>query len=180
MVYREIQTSGRSAGQMTVSSEMESCVQGTEKKSGFTLIEILIVAALIATLSMIIIPRMLGYNERNRILQAEVDIREMDVDIALYVVDYNLPPDSLADVGHGSRRDPWGNTYRYLKIFDNSEPGVNGKRRKDHSLVPVNSDFDLYSMGPDGDSKAPFTAKASRDDIVRASNGSFIGPVSEF
>jgi general secretion pathway protein G len=40
--------------------------------------------------------------------------------------------------------------------------------------------FDLYSMGPDGDSKAAFTARASRDDIVRASNGSFIGPVSEF
>ena len=47
-------------------------------------------------------------------------------------------------------------------------------------MVPVNSDFDLYSMGPDGDSRAPFTAKASRDDIVRASNGGFIGPVSEF
>jgi general secretion pathway protein G len=46
--------------------------------------------------------------------------------------------------------------------------------------VPVNSDFDLYSMGPDGQSKPPFTAAASRDDIVRASNGGFIGPVSDF
>jgi len=58
--------------------------------------------------------------------------------------------------------------------------GVNGKRRKDHSLVPVNSDYDLYSMGPDGKSKPPFTARDSRDDIVRAANGGFIGPVSEF
>ena len=180
MVYRKNLLFGRRTGQVNLSSVERGCVRETNGVSGFTLIEIIIVAGLIATLSMIIIPRMLGYNERNRILQAEVDIREMDVDIALYVVDYNLPPDSLADVGHGSRRDPWGNPYRYLKIFDNSEPGVNGKRRKDHSLVPVNSDFDLYSMGPDGDSKAPFTAKASRDDIVRASNGSFIGPVSEF
>jgi general secretion pathway protein G len=98
----------------------------------------------------------------------------------VYINDYTVPPDSLADVGYDNLRDPWGNPYKYLKIIDNADPGVNGKRRKDHSLVPVNSDYDLYSMGPDGDSKAPFTARASRDDIVRASNGAFIGPVSEF
>jgi len=155
-------------------------VQGTDRASGFTLIEILIVAGLIGTLSMIIIPRMLGYTQRTRNLQAVADLRKMDVDIAQYGMDNNLPPDSLADVGYDGLRDPWGNPYQYLKILENSDPGVNGKRRKDHSLVPVNSDFDLYSTGPDGDSKAPFTAKASRDDIVRASNGSFIGPVSEF
>ena len=61
-----------------------------------------------------------------------------------------------------------------------TDPGMEGHRRKDHSLVPVNSDYDLYSMGPDGDSQAPFTAQASRDDIVRASNGGYIGPVIEF
>lgn len=149
-------------------------VQGTDRASGFTLIEILIVAGLIGTLSMIIIPRMLGYTQRTRNLQAVADLRKMDVDIAQYGMDNNLPPDSLADVGYDGLRDPWGNPYQYLKILENSDPGVNGKRRKDHSLVPVNSDFDLYSTGPDGDSKAPFTAKASRDDIVRASNGSFI------
>ena len=52
--------------------------------------------------------------------------------------------------------------------------------RTDKSLVPVNSDFDLYSMGKDGISKAPFTAKESRDDIVRARNGNFYGPVSGY
>jgi len=52
--------------------------------------------------------------------------------------------------------------------------------RKDHNLVPVNSDFDLFSKGKDGQSKSPFTAKASRDDIVRANNGRYIGPVSGY
>ena len=41
--------------------------------------------------------------------------------------------------------------------------------------MPINSDFDLYSMGPDGESSPPLTAKSSRDDIVRANNGNFIG-----
>jgi general secretion pathway protein G len=39
----------------------------------------------------------------------------------------------------------------------------------------LNSDFDLYSKGRDRDSKLPLTAEASRDDIVRANNGGFIG-----
>ena len=52
--------------------------------------------------------------------------------------------------------------------------------RKDHKMVPVNSDFDLYSKGRDGKSQTPFTSKASRDDIVRANNGRYIGLVSGY
>jgi general secretion pathway protein G len=180
MVYREKLSLGRRAGQLKVSGATGSCVHRSNTVSGFTLIEIIIVAGLIGSLSMIIVPRLLGYSQRNKDQQAIVDITKMNADIAIYINDYTVPPDSLADVGYGNLLDPWGRPYGYLKIIDNSDPGVNGKRRKDHSMVPVNSDFDLYSMGPDGDSKAPFTAKASRDDIVRASNGGYIGPVSEF
>ncbi len=143
---------------------------------GFTLIELVLVAALIGTLSMIIIPRLFGYAERVRETQALVDIREMDADIGQYVMDNNLPPPSLATVGYGSLVDPWGNPYEYLNIIG----GGVGKPRKDHFLVPVNSDYDLYSKGPDGLTGAPFTDAKARDDIVRASNGSWIGPVYEF
>lgn len=47
--------------------------------------------------------------------------------------------------------------------------------RKDHNLHPINSDFDLYSSGADGQSSKPLTAGASKDDIIRANNGSFYG-----
>ncbi len=52
--------------------------------------------------------------------------------------------------------------------------------RKDRFLVPLNTGFDLYSMGPDGRSVAPLTAAASRDDVVWANDGAFIGPASDF
>ena len=52
--------------------------------------------------------------------------------------------------------------------------------RKDHNLVPVNSDFDLYSMGKDEATNSTFTAKVSEDDIVRANNGGYVGLVSEY
>jgi general secretion pathway protein G len=52
--------------------------------------------------------------------------------------------------------------------------------RKDRFLAPINTDFDLYSMGPDGESRPQLNAKPSRDDIVRAANGGFFGPAEEF
>jgi len=180
MVYEENHRCERRDGQAFASGAAESCVHRTNTASGFTVIELVIVVGLIGTLSMIIVPRLLGYSQRNKDQQAIVDISKMNVDIAQYIMDFTVPPDSLADVGYGNLLDPWGHPYEYLKIIDNSDPGVNGKRRKDHSLVPVNSDYDLYSMGADGLTGAAFTNSKSRDDIVRASNGAFIGPVSEF
>ena len=47
--------------------------------------------------------------------------------------------------------------------------------RKDRFLVPINSTYDLYSVGKDGKTVAALTAKASKDDIVRANDGAFIG-----
>jgi general secretion pathway protein G len=35
-------------------------------------------------------------------------------------------------------------------------------------------------MGKDGESVAPLTAAKSRDDVVRAANGAFIGLASNF
>jgi general secretion pathway protein G len=35
-------------------------------------------------------------------------------------------------------------------------------------------------MGEDGLSKKPLTAEDSRDDILRAGNGGFIGPAKDF
>jgi len=180
MVYRDIHPFGRRIARANASGAPETGVHETNRTSGFTLIEILIVMGLIATLSMIIVPRLLGYAQRNKNQQAIVDITKMNADIAVYINDYTVPPDSLADVGYGNLRDPWGRPYEYLKIIDSSDPSIGGKQRKDHSLVPVNSDYDLYSVGPDGKTGAPFTDSKSRDDIVRASNGAFIGPVYEF
>ena len=52
--------------------------------------------------------------------------------------------------------------------------------RKDKNLHQLNTDFDLYSSGKDRDSKRPLNAKASRDDIMRANNGAFIGLAEDY
>jgi general secretion pathway protein G len=55
----------------------------------------------------------------------------------------------------GTPRDPWGNPYQYLPLDGASPPGGGGAAahaRKDRFLVPIDTDFDLYSMGKDGQS----------------------------
>ena len=58
--------------------------------------------------------------------------------------------------------------------------GGSPKPRKDRFLKPVSSDYDLYSMGPDGQCKENLNSKESRDDIVRASDGAFVGVAENF
>ena len=50
----------------------------------------------------------------------------------------------------------------------------------DLSLHPINTDFDLCSVGKDGKSAAPLTAKISQDDIIRANNGGYVGLASNY
>jgi general secretion pathway protein G len=148
-------------------------------EQGFSVLELLIVVAILGTLVTMAAPRYMHALHRSRIAAAVLDIRNIEKCILIFVTETGEFPDSLADVGADQFRDPWGNPYRYLRI-DGAGNSAGGKQRKDHFLVPVNSDFDLYSMGPDGDSKPPFTAMASRDDIVRTSDGSYVGPVSGY
>ena len=93
------------------------------------------------------------------------------------VVDDSQFPDSLADVDMLPLLDPWGNPYQYLNITGKVPIG---KARKDKFLVPINTTYDLYSMGPDGKSQPPLTAKASRDDIIRANDGGYLGRASGY
>ena len=149
---------------------------------GFMLIEVLIVFAIIGTLAAIAIPAYAKYRYKARIAMVITEIRILEKEIENYAAEHGEFPASLAVINMDLIEDAWGNPYRYLKIdgADLKGSGKDQQMRKDHFMVPVNSDYDLYSMGPDGDSKAPFTATASRDDIVRANNGRYVGLASEY
>jgi len=144
--------------------------------SGFTLIELVVVVTIVGVLASIAIPSFQGMRERAQIVAAISDIAVLSQELTEFELINNRFPNSLAEAGLGGRLDPWGNPYQYL----NHEGASNGPKRKDRFLVPVNSDYDLYSMGPDGTSVAAFPAGPSRDDIVRANNGGFIGLASVF
>ncbi len=88
-------------------------------------------------------------------------------------------PATLAALGaEVPAADPWGNAYAYLPIAVIPPPNT-GDVRRDKNMNPLNSDYDLYSKGQDGQTQKQLTAAKARDDIVRAGNGSFIGLASE-
>lgn len=144
---------------------------------GFTLTELLIAVAIVGILASIALPSYERYREKIRIAQAVADLGGIAVSLKHYETDNLAYPDSLSAVGFGTKLDPWGNPYQYLNLATMKGKGM---VRKDKKLNPLNSDFDLYSMGKDGKSQTPLTAKNSRDDVVRARDGRFIGLATDF
>jgi general secretion pathway protein G len=152
---------------------------------GFTLIEIAVVLAIVGVLAAIASTSYEAYIERVRVLRAVIEIRNIATTLEGYLGEGGSLPPTLADAGLGAPKDPWGHPYRYLPLAGKKLPGGGGggppaQARKDRFLVPINTDFDLYSVGKDGKSVAALTAAASRDDVVRAANGAFIGLASKF
>jgi len=141
----------------------------------------MIVIAIIGTLSAIALPNYLKYRNNARIAVAVSDIRMIEKQIALFVFDNDgqLPNNLSVLPTIGFINDPWDRPYRYLRI-KGGLPSAPGLARKDQMLVPVNSDYDLYSMGKDGVSQPAFTSAKSQDDIVRANDGAYVGLVSNY
>jgi len=143
---------------------------------GFTLIELLISLAIMGTLAGMatIAYKRILFEAQNTL--AVNDLRTIQNHITIYEQENGALPESLDDLGMGPFKDPWGNPYQYQDL-DSVPPG---KARKDHFLVPLNEDYDLWSMGPDGKSVPPLTSKHSRDDIIRANSGAYIGSAANY
>jgi general secretion pathway protein G len=144
---------------------------------GLTLLETMLTLALLGILAAIAIPAYDGYLTRANIARAEADLRELALRITRYELDNISLPTSLADIDANDLLDPWGSPYRYLSF-----EGLRGRGavRKDGRLNPINSDYDLYSMGPDRGTATSLRARQGRDDIVRASDGGFFGVAEDY
>jgi general secretion pathway protein G len=149
-------------------------------RKGLTLIELLSVLTIIATLAGIAMPKMRETIYVAQVAKAIGDLRVIGQEIDAVVAGGGALPADLSAIGRGGWLDPWGNPYQYLPFPVGKGGGAPGGARKDRFLVPINSEYDLYSMGRDGKSVPPLTAATSRDDIVRANDGGFIGLASKY
>jgi general secretion pathway protein G len=152
-------------------------LQASVRIAGWTLVELVLVILVIGVLTAIALPKYVDYRDRINQAKAVSDIAAMQALISAYRLDSGSYPASLADVGNGGRLDPWGFAYVYVDL---TTAHGHGQSRKDHKLNPINSDFDLYSVGKDGKTKTQLTQKDSLDDVVRARDGAYIGLAKDF
>ena len=135
---------------------------------GFTLLEMMVVIVILGILASMVVPNLMGSQERANMQKAVSDVTALETSLSLYKMDnYDYPTtdqglDALverSDVEPEPRRfpedgyikrlpkDPWGNEYVLLN------PGENGK-------------MDVFSVGPDGE-------PGTEDDIGNWNLGDF-------
>ena len=116
---------------------------------GLTLIEILVVVAILGMLAALVVPNVIGQGERARVDLARTNMQSIANALDMYRMDNSRYPSTqeglraLVERPSSARnwnpegylrevpRDPWGNEYRYIS------PGSSGP-------------FDLYSLGANG------------------------------
>lgn len=118
-------------------------------QQGFTLLEVLVVIAILGMLAAMIVPNVMGRSESARVDMARINMQSIGSALNMYRLDNGGYPSTqeglraLVERPSSARnwkpggyldsvpRDPWGNEYRYIS------PGSSGP-------------FDLYSLGANG------------------------------
>jgi len=139
-----------------------------KKVQGFTLLEVMVVIVILGILASMVVPNLMGSQERANMQKAISDVTALETSLSLYKMDnYDYPtteqglealvdqtdiepePRRFPDEGYIKRlpKDPWGNEYVLLN------PGEQGK-------------MDVFSVGPDGEA-------GTEDDIGNWNLGDF-------
>ena len=120
-----------------------------EKAGGFTLIEVLVVVAILGILAAIVVPRIMDRPDEAKRVAAKADVGAIAQALKLYRLDNGFYPSTDQGLGALVQRptsqpvpanwkvylermpkDPWGSDYQYLN------PGVRGE-------------IDVFSLGSD-------------------------------
>lgn len=129
-----------------------------QKIQGFTLLEVMVVLAIITLMATLVVPNLMGNSRKADLKKAKIDISTLESAVQMYKLDnHSYPtteqglaalvhkpqldpvPQSYSEGGYIMRlpTDPWGNDYQYRR------PGEH------HNA------FDVFSKGPDGQSDTP-------------------------
>ncbi len=128
-------------------------MKAVKNTRGFTLLEVMVVIVILGILASMVVPNLMGSQERANMQKAVSDINALETSLSMYKMDnYKYPsteqglealvtetdiepaPRRFPEGGYVKRlpNDPWGSEYQLLN------PGEHGN-------------MDVFSMGPDGE-----------------------------
>ena len=128
-------------------------MKAVKNMRGFTLLEVMVVIVILGILASMVVPNLMGSQERANMQKAVSDINALETSLSMYKMDnYKYPsteqglealvtetdvepaPRRFPEGGYVKRlpNDPWGSEYQLLN------PGEHGN-------------MDVFSMGPDGE-----------------------------
>lgn len=139
-------------------------------EQGFSLVELIVVLAIIGSLMAIAIPSFSWVKEKAWEAVCKEDIRTLEKDIVAYLSSNGALPPNLAAINRGDMHDPWGNLYCYYLI-----PPDNSGAYVDSNGEELNTDFDLYSKGKDRSSDSDLIGTNTYDDVIRGWSGGYVG-----
>ena len=158
----------RAVNQATVSGDRA----GT--RSAFALVDLVIFSAILTTLLSLAVPAYSEAIENAKVTLAVRDLEKLQEKVEHHWQTEGVLPAALVDLEGVNLVDPWGESYRY-RAAEEGQSNAKDWRRIDRFLKPINRSYDLFSVGPDGQSAPPLSAHTSRDDIVRAGDGAYLG-----
>lgn len=145
---------------------------------GSSIMDIITTVAVFTTIVLLAVPAGISLFNQLKYSTAIDEITIIAEAVSAYC-DQQGCPDKLNQVFGEEKLDPWGKPYQYLKIAG-VHPSPLSQSRKQRTLNLINTRFDLYSMGPDGISTPILSDASSRDDIIYANDGKYIGYVDEY
>jgi len=145
--------------------------------AGMTFIELLIVMAILMIISAMAIPSMQSAILSARISRSVGDVRTIGQAALGYYAENGAAPNTLADIGYDQQVDPWDQPYQYVPFTPTTSTA---QMRTDAFGVPINTFFDLYSMGADLQTATSLTAPQSQDDVIWGNDGTYLGLASNY
>lgn len=128
------------------------CRRHGARAFGFTLIELMLVLVILATLSAIVLPKLTGHSQKAKITAAKTQVSQLEVALDAFEIDLGRYPTTVeglralvekpasdntgweqAYLKRDIPLDPWGGDYVYRNPGQYNQDG-----------------YDLYSCGPDG------------------------------
>lgn len=141
------------------------------------MVELIVITAIISVLALLALPAYSHFKTKAKVAGCTADLRTLEKEVMAYIIDKGSLPSSLNNVGRGDFKDPWGRPYNYKRLSD-----VGAVPYEDFAATPLNTDFDLYSSGPDGMSTESLTLgnPTCEDDVIRAADGGYVGRAGDY